>query len=219
MNCSTSISSFFWLICLCMSLLVIIGCADKTRPPENDLAHLPVGKGLYIKKTGHFDKMSGTEREQNVLLSAVILTDEDFKFFIEFKNDANIKNAEYVRLALHYYAKILFNFDPNDAQMAWAAKVLKDMVDAILTGGIGKDSNILKLGDIDDVARMVSSPPKNVPRKIVATLYSVADNQRVIATDIPINAYAQHMVFSVAALLQAIVQILDEPSITNLKIH
>ena len=165
---------------------------------------------------GFLDKLFGTERKQNVLLSAVILTDEDFKFFIEFKHDANIPNGEYVRLALHYYAKILFNFDPNDAQMAGAAKVLKGMVDAILAGGIGKDSNILKLGDIDDVARMVSSPPSNVPRKIVATLYSAADNQRVITTDIPVNAYTQHMVFSVTALLQAIMQVLDERAMINL---
>lgn len=201
-------------MCLLMSLFLGIGCADKAKPPEKDLVQRPVAEG---REMGLFDKLFKIERKQNILLCAVILTDEDFRFLVEFNtHDANIKNDEYVRLVLHYYAKILFNFDPNDVQMAGAAKVLKSMMDAILTARIGKDSNILKLGNIDDVAKMVSSPPKNVPRKIVAKLYSSADNQRVITTDIPVNAYAQHMVFSVVALLHAIVGILDEPSISIL---
>jgi hypothetical protein len=117
---------------------------------------------------------------------------------------------EFVRLILHYYAKILFNFDPSDPEMSQAALILKNMVQSILDKGIRKDSNILQNADIDDTAKMVSSPPGNKPREVVATLWFVDTTRRHIITDIPKNAYAQHMVFSVVALIHAALIELDQ---------
>jgi hypothetical protein len=108
---------------------------------------------------------------------------------------------------------MLFIFDPSDPEMSQSAFILKNMVRSVLATGIHKDSNILQSADINDVAMVVSLPPRNVPREIVATLFFVNTTQRHIATDIPRNVYAQHMVFSVMALLQAVLREIDQECI------
>ncbi len=153
---------------------------------------------------GLLKKLLGLEPKLIKLLSARIITDEDHNYFISFsKHHPQLQLPEYVRLILHYYAKILFNFDPSDPEMSQSAFILKNMIQSILDKGIRKDSNILQDAEIDDVATMVSSLPGNKPREIVATLFFVDTMRRHITTDIPRNAYAQHMVFSVMALIQA----------------
>src|SRR4030042_4483190 len=152
---------------------------------------------------GFLKKLLGLEPNLIKLLSARIVTDEEHRYFISFsKHHPQLQLPEFVRLILHYYAKILFNFDPSDPEMTQSAFILKNMIQSLLDKGIRKDSNILQDAEIDDVAKMVSSPPGNMDREIVATLLFVDTTRRHITTDIPRNAYAQHMVFSVAALIQ-----------------
>ncbi len=163
---------------------------------------------------GFLKKLLGLEPNLIKLLSANIVTDEDHRFFISFsKHHTQLRLPEFVRLILHYYGKILFNFDPSHPEMSQSALILKNMVQSVLAKGIRKDSNILQAAGIDDVAMMVSSPPRNVPRKVVATLLFVNTTQRHITTDIPRNVYAQHMVFSVLALLQAVLREIDQECI------
>lgn len=163
---------------------------------------------------GFFQKLLGLEPNLIKLLSTHIVTDEEHRYFISFsKHHPQLQLPEFVRLILHYYAKMLFNFDPADAEMSQSAFILKNMIQSLLNKGIQKDSNIFQDADIDDVAKMVSSPPMNMPREIVATLFFVDTTQRHITTDIPRNAYAQHMVFSVAALIQAALIELDQDCI------
>ena len=160
---------------------------------------------------GFLKKLLGLEPKLIKLLSARIMTDEDHRYFISFsRHHPQLQTPEFVRLILHYYAKILFNFDPSDPEMSQSAFILRNMMDTILDKGIRKDSNVLQSADIDDVAMMVSSPPRNVPRVIEATLFFVNTTQRHITTDIPRNVYAQHMVFSVVALLQAVIKEIDQ---------
>lgn len=163
---------------------------------------------------GFLKKLLGIEPNLIKLLSARIVTDEDHRYFISFsKHHPQLQLPEFVRLILHYYAKILFNLDPSDPEMAQSALILKNMIQSLLDKGIGKDSNIFRDAEIDDVAETVSSPPGNMPREIVATLLFVDTTRRHITTDIPRNAYAQHMVFSVAALIQATLIQLDQDCI------
>ena len=159
-------------------------------------------------------KLLGLEPNLIKLLSARIVTDEDHRYFISFsKHHAQLRLPEFVRLILHYYAKMLFNFDPSHPEMSQSALILKSLVHLVLTEGLHKDSNILEAAGIDDVAMIVSSPPKNAPREVVATLFFVNTTQRHITTDIPTSVYAQHMVFSVMALLQAVLREIDEECI------
>ena len=163
---------------------------------------------------GFLKKLLGLEPNLIKLISARIVTDEEHQYFISFsKHHPQLKLPEFVRLILHYYAKILFNFDPSDPEMSQSAFMLKNMIRMVLNEGIQKDSNILQSADIDDVVTMVSSAPANKPREIVATLFSRDTVQRQITTDIPKNVYAQHMVFSVITLIQAAVSGIDQDCI------
>ena len=163
---------------------------------------------------GFLKKLLGLEPNLIKLLSARIVTDEDHRYFISFsKHHPQLQLPEFVRLILHYYAKMLFNLHPSHPEMSQSAFILKNMVHSVLAKGIRKDFNVLKAADIDDVAMMVSSPPRNVPREIVATLLFVNTMQRHITTDIPRNVYAQQMVFSVMALLQAVLREIDQECI------
>ena len=163
---------------------------------------------------GFLKKLLGLEPNLIKLISARIVTDEDHRYFISFsKHHPQLQLPEFVRLILHYYAKILFNFDPSDPEMSQSAFMLKNMIRMVLNEGIQKDSNILQSADIDYVVTMVSSAPANKPREIVATLFSRDTVQRQITTDIPKNVYAQHMVFSVITLIQAAVSGIDQDCI------
>jgi len=166
---------------------------------------------------GFLRKLLGLEPNLIKLISTRIVTDEAHRYFISFsKHHPQLQLPEFVRLILHYYAKILFNFDPSDPEMFQSAFILKNMIQLLLDKGIRKDSNILQDADMDDVAKIVSSPPGNMPREIVATLFFVDTTQRHITTDIPINVYAQHMVFSVVVLIQAALIELDQDCISVL---
>jgi hypothetical protein len=163
---------------------------------------------------GFLKRLLGLEPNLTKLISATIVTDEDYNYFVTFsKHHPQLQLPEFVRLVLHYYAKMLFNFDPSDPEMAQSATILKKMMDRVLTVGIKKDINILDVADISNVARIVSSKPHNVPRQIIATLFFVNTTQRHITTDIPLNVYAQHMVFSVMVLLQSILKEIDDDCI------
>jgi hypothetical protein len=159
---------------------------------------------------GFLKKLFGLEPNLIKLLSAGIVTDEDHRYFVSFsKHHPQLQLPEFVRLILHYYAKILFNFDPSDPEMSQSAFILKNMIRSVLDNGIRKDSNIFQNANINDVATMVFSAPVNKPREIVTTLFFVDTTRRHITTDIPRNAYAQHMAFSVMALIQASLNELD----------
>ena len=160
---------------------------------------------------GFLKRLLGLEPNLMKLLSAHIVVDEDHRYFVSFhRHHPELQLPEFVRLVLHYYAKILFNFDPSDPQMAQSASTLKRMMDSVVTEGVDKDSDILTVANIDDVAQIVTSRPKNDPREIVATLFFVSATRRHITTDIPTNTYVQQMVFSVMVLLQVVINQLDE---------
>ena len=159
---------------------------------------------------GLFKKLFGREPSLTKLLSARIVTDEDHSYFVSFsRHHLKLQMPEFVRIVLHYYAKVLFNFDPYDSEMRRSAAMLKRMMRSAVVKGIQRDSNVLKLANIDDEATMVSTPPINVAGEIVVTLFFVDAIQRHITTDIPGNVNAQHMVFSVMVLLQASLRELD----------
>lgn len=73
---------------------------------------------------GFLKKLLGLEPKLIKLLSAHIVTDEDHRYFISFsKHHQQLQLPEFVRLILHYYAKILFNFDPSDPEISQSALI------------------------------------------------------------------------------------------------
>lgn len=163
-------------------------------------------------------KLLGREPNLIKLISARVVTDEDHRYFVSFhRHNPRLQLPEFVRLILHYYAKILFVFDPSDPEMSEAASMLESMMHSVLSKGISRDSNILEIADIANVVEIVDSPPQNVPREIVATLFFVNSTQRHMTTEIPRNVYAQHTVFSVMVLLQAALKEMDQECIEVLE--
>ncbi len=159
---------------------------------------------------GFLKRIMGLEPKLMKLLSARIIIDEDHRYSVSFrKHHPDLKMPEFARLVLHYYAKMLFNFDPADPKMALVADFLQAAMRNVLAQGIRSDSDILQAADIGDVARVVGLPPHNIPREITATLYFVSAIHRHIITNVPRNIYAQHAAFSVFALLQAALKEMD----------
>lgn len=159
---------------------------------------------------GLLKRLLGREPKMPKLLAARIIVDEDHRYFVSFqKHHPELVAPEFARLVLHYYAKILFNFDPADPQMFLSAVFLRDAMQKVLDQGISVNSDIFQAAEIGDVATFVKSPPQNIPREIIATLYFVSEVHRHITTRIPGNIYAQQAVFSVFALLQATLQEVD----------
>lgn len=168
---------------------------------------------------GFLKRLFGLEPNLIKLLSARIVTDEDHRYLVSFsKYHPQLQLPEFVRLVLHYYAKMLFNFGfaQSDPEMVQAGFMLKNMIALLVANGIRKDTNILQTADISDVAMMAPYPPRNIPREIMATLFFVSATQRHITTELPRNVYAQHIVFSVAALIQAVLGEIDEECINVL---
>lgn len=152
------------------------------------------------------------------LLLATILIDEEENASVRFeKLHPDLVINEYVRLALHYYAKILFNFDPNQPESIDAYKLLKSAIDKISSANLSHDSNILRLADIDDVVRL--SKPGGKCYRYEAKLFALSAVQRRIKTKIPFpKGYLQHMAFSVLILIHGVLQHLDESAIEVMKL-
>jgi hypothetical protein len=167
---------------------------------------------------GFFARLFGHEPRLIRLLSARIISGEGMEFYVEFtRHHPELKSPEFIRIVLHYYAKWMFNltstqFYPvkRDSDDLMAANILMHYVHESAAVPIAKDSNILSLAGIDDVVRMVDAPPTNTPREFVATLYFVDRMQRHITTDMPETGYNQQAVFSVLALMQAVIREIEK---------
>jgi hypothetical protein len=143
------------------------------------------------------------------LLRASITVSEQNDYHITFQPlHPKLQSPEYIRLALHHYAKMLFNFAPGTNDML-SAYILKGMVDKLVAHGLTKELKLFEVVDIVDVARLVAAPPADRPRKLVLTLYFVDVLNRAITTRLSMRIYQQQVVFSVIALLQATLDILD----------
>lgn len=152
------------------------------------------------------------------LLKSTILIDEEDNASIEFKKlHPNLAIYEYARLALHYYAKILFNIDPNQSESISAYALLHSAINNIAKASLSCNSNILRLADIDDVVRF--SKPEGKCYRYEAKLFALSGVQRRISTKIPFpKFYLQHMTFSVPILIHGVLQYLDDSGIEIMKL-
>ncbi len=155
------------------------------------------------------------------VVSARISVDEECKYFVSLiRHHSQVRPFEYVRLLLHYYARVLFLFDPANEEMAESAKRLKEMMSAIFARRVEAAGNVLQRAGIDGEMTLVTSEPQKNRREIIATLYylsmSLLKGKLYLKADIPKDASIQHMVFSVPALLQSILPELDGRSVNLL---
>lgn len=151
------------------------------------------------------------------LLKATIDIDENNNASVELKKlHPDLANYEYARLVLHYYAKILFNFDPKQPESNAAYLFLLTAIDNISNAALNNTSDILMLADIDDVVQF--RKPKGECYRYIADFFSVSSVRRHIKTKIPCKVYLQQMSFSVPILIHGVLQYLNDSGIEIMKL-
>jgi hypothetical protein len=100
----------------------------------------------------------GLGPKQIPILKAIITFDEDNNAWVEFeKLHPELKSPEYIRIVLHFYAKMLFIIDPNQLESDFACNQLLSEIDNISIANLKNNLNILKIADIDDVVTLSRS--------------------------------------------------------------
>ena len=158
---------------------------------------------------GIIKRILGLEPSMVELISVKVCVSDKNEYHVVFYNlHPELKQYEYIRLFSHYYSKMLFNLAGD-----MGASMLNQMIYFLLVKGLNKKSDVLKDADIDDVVRLSRFPPSKSTRDYGATLYFIDTVNRQIKTSIPSNGFVQEAVFSVFALLQEIINGLDEGNI------
>ena len=164
-------------------------------------------------------KLFGSETKSIKLLSARILTDDTHKYYVSFsEHQAGLEKVEYIRLILHCYAKMLGAFDVSDEQDSQAASILAYKMHSLVMDKIHSNTSVFEAAGIDNVATVVSTPPANAPTEIKATLLSENEKERTITVDLSEELHAQQKMFSVLALLQAVLGKVGEKEIDILNL-
>ena len=155
------------------------------------------------------------------VVSACISTDEEYRYFVSLmRHHSQVQPFEYVRLLLHYYARVLFLFDPAKEQMVQSANGLKEMMGVIFGKRVDTDCDVLQRAGIDGTVTLVAAEPGKNRREIITTLYYLSINlmkgELYLKADIPKDVSVQHMIYSVPALLQSLLPELDGRSVNVL---
>lgn len=151
------------------------------------------------------------------LVSAQVHADEDHLYYISIqRHHPQVQPFEFVRLLLHYYARVLFLFDPSDARMIQSAHGLIDLMRIIFSRRVDAECNVLQRAGIQGKMTLVSSDPRKKGRTISATLYYLSRDKLYLKVDIPREASVDHVVYSVPALLERILPELDGRSVNVL---
>ena len=81
---------------------------------------------------------------------------------------------------------------------------------------IHKDSNILRIAEIDTAMKITSSEPRKKPEEIVATLFFIDEGERKLSVDFPRRPNTKQLMFSVLALIHTTLVYLDQECIAVL---
>jgi hypothetical protein len=173
--------------------------------------------GSRESKWGWLKRIFGLEPKWVRLVSARIGADENYRFFVSLtRHHSQVQSFEFVRLLLHYYARVLFLFDPSKEPMVKSARGLIEIMHAIFGRRVDADCDVLQRAGIEKEVTLVTSEPPEKRREIFTTLYYVLKGDLYLKAEIPKDATLQYMVYSVPALLQSILPGLDVRSINVL---
>lgn len=151
------------------------------------------------------------------LVSARISADEEYRYFVSLqRHHSQVPQFEFVRLLLHYYARVLFLFNPSDRQMIQSANWLKKMMRTIFGRRVDVDCDALQRAGIDGTVTLVDYEPQKNRKEIFITLYYLKKGELYLRAEIPKDATVQQMVYSVPALLHSVLPELDARSVNVL---
>lgn len=175
--------------------------------PTFDREYVPVG-GL----SGFFRRLFQPLPQEFSVCE--ITAGETHEYCIVFSSKTG-NESEYIRLLLHYYAKVLFVFDPDTQDQAISSEFLFSRMQSVLDSDafeMDGFETVLEAAEIADVATLTNLPPKDNPRVFKATTYllpqieeaPIRGGMRHIMTQFDRSAYEQQIVFSVFAVVQAL---------------
>lgn len=148
------------------------------------------------------------------LASIQITLSEDFKYHISHK--IIFKEAtenEYIDLILHYFAKVLYVFNPSDPNAMLVAKFTIETMELILKNKLECNDNIFKKTELENTLKKATSTKDICGNTYHATLYHMSIINRAIKTKIPTKATMQNISMSVFVLIQSTLPILTAKQI------
>ena len=151
------------------------------------------------------------------LVSAQVHAGEDHHYYISLqRHHPQVQPFEFARLLLHYYARVLFLFDPSDARMIQSARGLVDLMRIIFSRKVDAECSVSQRAGIQENMTLLSSEPQKKGRAISMTLYYLSRDKVYLKADIPREASVDQVVYSVPALLEHILPELDGRSVNVL---
>src|SRR6266478_3595459 len=122
---------------------------------------------------------------QPAILKATICDDGSHRYWVMWDRlHPDCQDPEYIRLVVHYYAKVLFNLGAEDDEMGNSARMCLRLMGTLLIYDIVWARDILTLAGIGDTASVVA--PGKPHWKAEAVLYSVSGVQRHLTTEFPL---------------------------------
>lgn len=166
---------------------------------------------------GWLKRAMGLEPNRVRLVSAQISVDDNNRYFISLtRYHSQVQPFEYVRLLLHYYARVLFLFHPSDPKMMQSAHELIAIMRTIFQKRLDAGCHVFQRAGIKEAATVLFFRPEGDCREILATLYYLGKGQFYLQAQFPKKASLSNVAYSVPALLQSILPELDERSINVL---
>ena len=136
--------------------------------------------------------------EERELLSARVLMNEDHSAVI-FTARGVVGEDDYVRFALHYYARALFEL----VRVSRSARDLPALIDTIAEAGIGRESDLFAMSGLSGTLLRIIDDPHAAEADCM--LFSTAHREFHLRGDFS-RLDSRTLIRSVIAVIQAVVQ-------------
>jgi len=164
---------------------------------------------IYSKKQSHTPNLSNinTDKKANKLKNLVklktFITNGELKtIFSHIQFDNTQLESELLRFVLHYYAKILFNFSPDDPEHINIANILIHEINNIEL----YENQYIYNDHTDDMKKLYKLLYKYRKAYSHAELFTEANNQRRIESHFSTDVSYAFMVCSVFSVIQAVLK-------------
>ncbi|MEO0009580.1 MAG: hypothetical protein ABIK22_02095 [candidate division WOR-3 bacterium] len=127
------------------------------------------------------------------------------------------KSDYYVPLAVHYGSQVLARFPKSEAQGYERASGLERMINLIVNEGIWHSCNLIRYADAEGAMVLVPVERITRPEELgVALILQPELAEPTLVFDEPVPLTDEALVYSVIALWQAVVNVLDSEGVENL---
>ncbi len=135
-----------------------------------------------------------------------------WRFRVEFAGQPG--DDDYVLLGVHYLSHILARYSPADPKGYELGTTLRDMLTLIVNEGVWPGSDLLRYAGVQEEVALVDSGGELTGEKIVAGLIVPpgGDGPDLVLEE-PLKVAEEGVVFSVVALLQALLGVLSNEGI------